>query len=267
MLSEAPSIPDLDESIDASTVSIMSTMSTASTTANRGKRKGAGGKSKATNSKRAKTTRSTRAKKAEPEEPEAERQPETEIQPEQISVQVSRVEVPDVSYDPAPSPAPQIEVSYPTLHESPAGPEAASAPEGLASPRAKTSEPPPAEPASSPSQQSDVENAPPSARAAAVRPPVSSPGQIMPEWSAVDVEVVFQSTLAGEGATATTGDLWDVKTGKLSESEKAMTVQEWIEHVAGQAEAELRAETEKVVGIFEREGARAMTVLEGIVCV
>ena len=46
-----------------------------------------------------------------------------------------------------------------------------------------------------------------------------------------------------------------------------MTVQEWIEFVAGQAEDALRAESERVVSIFEKEGQRALGVLEGITCV
>ena len=53
----------------------------------------------------------------------------------------------------------------------------------------------------------------------------------------------------------------------MSENEKQMTVQEWIEHVAGRAEEELKMEGERVVSAFEREGARAMGVLEGIECV
>ena len=53
----------------------------------------------------------------------------------------------------------------------------------------------------------------------------------------------------------------------MSENEKGMTVQEWIEHVAGRAEAELKMEGERVVGVFEREGQRAMGVLDGIECV
>lgn len=53
----------------------------------------------------------------------------------------------------------------------------------------------------------------------------------------------------------------------LSEQEKQMTVQEWIEHVAARAEEELKMEGERVVGVFEREGARAMGLLEGIECV
>lgn len=46
-----------------------------------------------------------------------------------------------------------------------------------------------------------------------------------------------------------------------------MTVEEWFEYLASETEKGFRAETERVVGIFEREGQRAMGVLEGIVCV
>ena len=52
----------------------------------------------------------------------------------------------------------------------------------------------------------------------------------------------------------------------LDEGERNMTVQEWIEHVAARAEADLKSEGERVVGVFEKEGARAMSVLEGVEC-
>jgi len=54
-----------------------------------------------------------------------------------------------------------------------------------------------------------------------------------------------------------------VKDG-LTSPEKKMTVEEWISWNARKAEEELRAESERVVGIFEREGGRALRVLEGI---
>jgi len=54
---------------------------------------------------------------------------------------------------------------------------------------------------------------------------------------------------------------------KLSSEEQNMTVQEWIEFIAGQAEQGLRAESERVVSVFEKEGQRALGVLEGITCV
>ena len=52
----------------------------------------------------------------------------------------------------------------------------------------------------------------------------------------------------------------------LTSPEKKMTVEEWIQHNAGLAEEKLRAECERMVGIFEKEGGKAMRTLEGIEC-
>ncbi|KAL1843053.1 hypothetical protein VTJ49DRAFT_3188 [Mycothermus thermophilus] len=51
---------------------------------------------------------------------------------------------------------------------------------------------------------------------------------------------------------------------KLTSAEKKMTVEEWIYHNAGLAEQKLKAECEAMVSAFEREGLRAMKVLEGL---
>ncbi|KAL2267267.1 hypothetical protein VTJ83DRAFT_4544 [Remersonia thermophila] len=51
----------------------------------------------------------------------------------------------------------------------------------------------------------------------------------------------------------------------LTSAEKKMTVEEWIYHNAGLAEQKLKAECEAMVSAFEREGLRAMKVLEGLV--
>ena len=53
----------------------------------------------------------------------------------------------------------------------------------------------------------------------------------------------------------------------LSSEEQDMTVQEWIQFIAGHAEDGLRSEAERVVTVFEKEGHRAMRVLEGITCI
>jgi hypothetical protein len=45
-----------------------------------------------------------------------------------------------------------------------------------------------------------------------------------------------------------------------------MTVEEWIMFNAGLAEEKLRGECEQMVGVFEKEGGRAMGVLEGVEC-
>ena len=53
----------------------------------------------------------------------------------------------------------------------------------------------------------------------------------------------------------------------MSEKQKGMTVQEWIFENAKRAEEGLRREAERLVGVFEGQGARAMRVLEGVDCV
>jgi len=112
----------------------------------------------------------------------------------------------------------------------------------------------------SPSQPSDIENAPPSSRHESVRPPLSSPGAPAPVWTPIDVETIFKNDEEFNLFA-------DAPNGQLSEQEKSMTVQEWIEHIASQAEQNLSQEAERVVSIFEREGQRALRVVESIVCV
>lgn len=115
---------------------------------------------------------------------------------------------------------------------------------------------------SSPSQPSDLENRPPSTLPKEKRPPATSPGVPPPQWTPVDIETVFQTE------SVTEQDLFgEAVSGSLSEQEKEMTVQQWIEHVAGQAESKLSAEGERVVSIFEREGQRAVAALESIECI
>ncbi|KIW18516.1 hypothetical protein PV08_02804 [Exophiala spinifera] len=124
------------------------------------------------------------------------------------------------------------------------------------------------------SPSTDIENAPPSARSASVRNALtsqsqtqtvplasSSPGEVVPAWEPADIELIFHTD------TPQPADLLGLTGGKLSREEQEMTVQEWIGHVASQAESSLRAEAERVVGVFEREGQRAMGVLEAIKCV
>jgi hypothetical protein len=55
------------------------------------------------------------------------------------------------------------------------------------------------------------------------------------------------------------------KGGELTTHERQMTVEEWIYHNAGLAEQKLKRECEAMVAAFEREGMRAMSVLEGLV--
>jgi hypothetical protein len=57
-----------------------------------------------------------------------------------------------------------------------------------------------------------------------------------------------------------------VKTG-MSEKEKSMSVEEWVRWNATRGEERLKGECEAMVSKFEREGGRALGVLEGIACV
>ena len=144
-------------------------------------------------------------------------------------------------------------------------------------------------------QSSDAENAPPSTRPPSTRPPLAplspsknqmtrvplapgtpravplSPSKIggglksdIP-WMSVDVEMVFASTSPGvEKENVDVFGALGVQKDGLTSPEKKMTVEEWINWSAQKAEEGLRAESERVVGIFEREGGRALRVLEGV---
>lgn len=138
-------------------------------------------------------------------------------------------------------------------------------------------------------QSSDAENQPPSSRPPSVRPPLAilspskgllqriplapgtprqvplSPSKIgglrseMP-WTAVDVEMIFAASPDKENR-----NIFDpIQKQVLTSPEKAMTVEEWIKSQAGGTEEKLKAEAERIVGIFETEGGRALGVLEAI---
>lgn len=138
-------------------------------------------------------------------------------------------------------------------------------------------------------QSSDAENQPPSSRPPSVRPPLAplsprnvptqriplalgtprqahmSPSKIgglrsaMP-WTAVDVEMIFAPSPEKENRNIFAG----VQQTRLTSPEKAMSVEEWIRSQASGAEETLKAEAERIVNIFEREGGRALGVLESI---
>lgn len=124
---------------------------------------------------------------------------------------------------------------------------------------------------------SDIENAPPSTRQPTSRRSISSPHAApvatkspsthltVPVWTPADIETIFTATSPTKSTSTET--FLALAASSLSSQEQQMTVQEWIEHVAGRAEDGLRHEAERVVGIFEREGQRAMGVLEGLACI
>jgi hypothetical protein len=143
-------------------------------------------------------------------------------------------------------------------------------------------------------QSSDAENAPPSTRPPSTRPPLASlspskhqatrialapgtpravplsPSKIAGRlksdvpWTSVDVEMVFATTTPGVEKEKVNVNVFGALGGHLTSPEKKMTVEEWINWNARKAEEELRAESERVVGVFEKEGGRALRVLEGI---
>ena len=137
-------------------------------------------------------------------------------------------------------------------------------------------------------QASDAENQPPSTRPSAKRPPVLSPSkgqairiplapttptmspskrniiagslQSSYSWTAIDLENVFMA--AGDQFKENA----DLRAALLTSPEKKMTVEDWVAFNAKRGEANLRAECERMVGIFEKQGGRAMMALEGIEC-
>ncbi|GJN69564.1 hypothetical protein PLICBS_003613 [Purpureocillium lilacinum] len=143
------------------------------------------------------------------------------------------------------------------------------------------------QPALSPSpspQSSDAENQPPSSKPAtsvkakriplapmAATPLHASPSkrnvlaglQSSTPWTAVDLDAVLGTPRVSVDKENTVGRLLN-KGKELTSPEKGMTVEEWIYFNAGEAEKKLKHECEAIVNEFEREGTRAMNVLEGL---
>ncbi|KAL1856518.1 hypothetical protein Daus18300_010675 [Diaporthe australafricana] len=145
-------------------------------------------------------------------------------------------------------------------------------------------------------QASDAENRPPSSKPNTTSskgkriPPVSLPAATTPThqmspsrqlspskqnvisslqsaepWTAVDLDSVFAEHHNDQEDASGAADRFFAKGGELTEHERNMTVEEWIYYNAGQAEQKLKFECESMVMAFEKEGTRAMRVLEGLV--
>lgn len=142
-------------------------------------------------------------------------------------------------------------------------------------------------------QSSDAENQPPSTRPSANRPPVLSPSKkvniTVPlaastpsaspskrntgralnttyPWLSTDIdEVLLAGSLDKENVDLNSA-LNEAK-GGLDSPQKKMTVEEWLVWNSTNGEEKLKRECERLVGIFEKEGGRAMMALEGIECV
>ena len=132
-------------------------------------------------------------------------------------------------------------------------------------------------------QSSDAENHPPSSRRTSgankrvvLAPVASTPVRSSPSkrnvvaglqsstpWTAIDLDAVFSP---GDSPNKENGVDKLLRRGEeLTSPEKRMTVEEWIYHNAGQAEQKLKHECEAMVASFEKEGTRALGVLEGLI--
>lgn len=143
-------------------------------------------------------------------------------------------------------------------------------------------------------QASDAENQPPSTRPRSARPPIFSPSKSLatrvplsastptqhspsrrvaaPEdlmttnsWEPTDIERIL-SCLNDKGKrdpATEASELLEI----LASPEKKMTIEEWIRFHARNGEEQLRRECERLVGLFESEGGRAMRALESIECI
>lgn len=85
-------------------------------------------------------------------------------------------------------------------------------------------------------------------------------------WQAIDLDTAFlwspRSRHALGKENASTADLLD----GLSSPEKKMTVEQWIMWNAKRAEDNLKNECERMIGVFESEGLKAIRTMEGIEC-
>ncbi|EGD99269.1 hypothetical protein TESG_06538 [Trichophyton tonsurans CBS 112818] len=152
----------------------------------------------------------------------------------------------------------------------------------------------PREDTPSPSPQtSDAENRPPSSKPStmsktqplavsqsieeplATKTPVLSPSKgesssrqltTADPWEPIDPDEVLLPDPTEKEGVSLAEVLHAAKDG-ITSPEKRMNIEEWIFWNAEKGEEELRNECERVVGIFEREGGRAMQALNGIECI
>ncbi|KHN97037.1 Inhibitor of Apoptosis domain containing protein [Metarhizium album ARSEF 1941] len=202
---------------------------------------------------------------------------------------VSQVDGKSIQHESAGTPpldgaaSPPHEASSPAASRSRLAVEPPSTPPKLTSP-ATSARQPALSPSPSP-QPSDAENLPPSsappasakAKRVVLAPVTATPARNSPskrnmlaaglqsqtQWTAVDIDAVLGTPHRGDDKENAVSRL--LKQGKeLTSPEKRMTVEEWIYFNAGEAERKLKHECESMVTQFEREGTRAMNVLEGL---
>lgn len=139
-------------------------------------------------------------------------------------------------------------------------------------------------------QPSDAENQPPSTQRSTSRPVLSPSKKQLTQtptgqtpspskrntntgglktshpWIPIDIDsILFAADNDKENANAN-GPSSGTK-GDLTSPEKRMTVEQWVYWNAKNGEDRLKRECERLVSQFEREGGRAMRVLEGIECI
>lgn len=86
-------------------------------------------------------------------------------------------------------------------------------------------------------------------------------------WTAMDLDSIFSPTKMNDYEKEDGDGIERLlhNGSELTSPEKRMTVEEWIYHNASLAEQRLKRECEEMVSVFERQGARAMEALEGLV--
>ncbi|KAM3085128.1 hypothetical protein ACMFMG_003560 [Clarireedia jacksonii] len=134
------------------------------------------------------------------------------------------------------------------------------------------------------SQSSDAENHPPSSRPSLQKPStppaaidvplgsspskrniIAGPQSTVP-WEEIDIDTFFTGGADENDQERTffSATLDKLKSGDLSSPEKKMTVEQWIYHNAEVAEQKLKEECERMVGLFEMQGMKALASLEAI---
>ena len=84
-------------------------------------------------------------------------------------------------------------------------------------------------------------------------------------WEAVDLDTVLLASPNSHPTPSTLSQRLAEAAGTLPSPEKGLTVEAWVRLQAERGEEALRRRCEEVVGVFEREGMRALGALGGVV--
>ncbi|KAK5169265.1 hypothetical protein LTR04_005909 [Oleoguttula sp. CCFEE 6159] len=86
-------------------------------------------------------------------------------------------------------------------------------------------------------------------------------------WTAADLESIFlpgPDSPSEPPARASLAETLEHVQRGLTSAEKEMSLEDWVRWRAARGEERLRAECERLVGVFEREGLRALRAVEGV---